>query len=630
MTSILNRAINVYSLPSVLLDNLQVRSIQAEPPSSATAGPSTAVIPTGKPTENGLIKSQVGSGLFSCQTCPQATFETVQSQREHFQSDWHRYNMKIKQNGVVTAEQFDQMVENLSSISGSESGSSSSSSNSSDQDKVSKLLRRQRLQPINEDEEALELADRQRRAHLRTAIIWFAPNSPIEQLGIPKDTQFGIHRALFPPFERATEYLDELKKMQLSNQNQMKNGEEEEEEERRMTLLMVAGGHFAGMVVGIRPKGKGEKQDVKGAGEVRVLQHKTFHRYTTRKKQGGSQSINDNAKSKAISAGAMLRRYGEQALQEEIRALMVEWKEDIDLSERIFIRASTHGRKSFWGYEGAVLDKGDPRIRVFPFPTRRPTQSELLRCWHELIRVRISHLTEEALRQQDEEYITSLQPRKPTIKPSPLPSPITQPVQKKDPEEIAREDRHRRLEEMIIKGRLESLRPFWEKYKSGFSSDVLSIASQAGQEEIVKFLLEEKVDPTLPLDDGARRSYDVASTKGVRNVFRRMAYDHPDWWDWKAAHVPSGLSEEQEVAQEQKKMERKRGLREKMKEREKSKAVEVVEPIQQVKQETSSVIGPTQKLGGKSGEGGLEGLSNEMRLKIEREKRARAAEARFK
>ena len=67
-----------------------------------------------------------------------------------------------------------------------------------------------------------------------------------------------------------------------------------------------------------------------------------------------------------------MRRYGEQALQEEIRALMIEWEEDIALSERVFIRASTHGKKSFWGYEGAVLHKTDARIRVFPFPTRRP------------------------------------------------------------------------------------------------------------------------------------------------------------------------------------------------------------------------------------------------------------------
>lgn len=35
-----------------------------------------------------------------------------------------------------------------------------------------------------------------------------------------------------------------------------------------------------------------------------------------RRKQGGSQSVNDNAKGFAKSAGAQLRRYGEQALRD--------------------------------------------------------------------------------------------------------------------------------------------------------------------------------------------------------------------------------------------------------------------------------------------------------------------------
>lgn len=51
---------------------------------------------------------------------------------------------------------------------------------------------------------------------------------------------------------------------------------------------------------------------------------------------------------------------------------MLEWEEDIGASETIFIRASTHGKKSFMGYDGAVLEKNDARIRTFPFPTRRP------------------------------------------------------------------------------------------------------------------------------------------------------------------------------------------------------------------------------------------------------------------
>ena len=162
----------------------------------------------------------------------------------------------------------------MSSISGSASSASSSGSTSSD--KVTRLLKKQDINAadVDSDEEA-ELAHNRRRAMLRTAIIWFSPIKPLPELGIPLDTQFGIHRALFPPLDNVQEYLAQLKRMQLDGQK------EEIGEERRITMLMVAGGHFAGMVVGIRPRGKGEKQDIKGAGDVRVIKSKTFHRYTS-------------------------------------------------------------------------------------------------------------------------------------------------------------------------------------------------------------------------------------------------------------------------------------------------------------------------------------------------------------
>jgi len=42
--------------------------------------------------------------------------------------------------------------------------------------------------------------------------------------------------------------------------------------------------------------------------------HKTFHSYTVRAKQGGSQSSRDNRGNYPKSAGASLRRYNEQML----------------------------------------------------------------------------------------------------------------------------------------------------------------------------------------------------------------------------------------------------------------------------------------------------------------------------
>jgi hypothetical protein len=172
----------------------------------------------------------------------------------------------------------------VSSISGS--ASSSSDESSGEDDKVSRLLKKTKLQAVGEDsDEEAEIADRQRRAQLRTAIIWFSPSSPLDSIGVPADTQFGIHRSLLPQFDNASEYLAELRRMQLAEsatvEVDLNDGEGEQEQERRITLLMVAGGHFAGMVVGLRGRRATEKQNVKGAGDVVVYRHKTFHRYTS-------------------------------------------------------------------------------------------------------------------------------------------------------------------------------------------------------------------------------------------------------------------------------------------------------------------------------------------------------------
>ena len=61
----------------------------------------------------------------------------------------------------------------------------------------------------------------------------------------------------------------------------------------RWTVLMLRSGHFAGAVF--------DKDN--------AIVHKTFHRYTTRRKQGGAQSACDGSGNAPKSAGASLRRY---------------------------------------------------------------------------------------------------------------------------------------------------------------------------------------------------------------------------------------------------------------------------------------------------------------------------------
>ncbi|KIK48180.1 hypothetical protein CY34DRAFT_798560 [Suillus luteus UH-Slu-Lm8-n1] len=636
---------HVFSLPPELLETLTPRNLINRPPSEVST-----LVQTVPP---------VSDNARACNVCHGATFADVTEQRSHFRSDWHRYNVKIRLRGgsPVTEPAFAQLVEGLED---SLSGSASSDESSDDSDAVKALvsrIKRTSRSPSPSEERQTPL----------TAVTWFHSHP---------STQIGVYRMLFPIDTPAPSYLAELKSIQ-----------ERVEGGRKWAMFMVAGGHFAGAIVEVsRPaedkdstiSAKAKKKPQKPKPETSILKHKTFHRYTTRRKQGGSQSVNDNSKGAAISAGAMLRRYGEQALRDDIRNLLLDWADDIQDCERIWLRASVSNRRIFFDYENCVINKGDDRLRTFPFPTRRPTQSELVRCLLELTQVKTSHLTEEALRAQDEVFLASLP--KPKATPSAAPAaPEKAKSQRLTKEEEAYREKWSRLLDMISKGRSEPLKFFWEREGASLGgvdalipewtgdrrASLLQVAVQSGQEDVTRWLLYDlHADPTIvvpssgihqedkaanesdasnasPLQGaGSRRTaYDLARTRAVRDVFRQCAGDHPDWWDWFGmARVPSAYNKDKEEAKDEKKKQRKKGLKEKMREREaREREREDQQPgidgeQVEVKSESRSQdpMAP-RKLGGSSGAvDGVVGLTVELRAKVERERRARAAEARLK
>jgi len=302
------------------------------------------------------------------------------------------------------------------------------------------------------------------------------------------------------------------------------------------------------------------------------------------------------------------------------------------------------------------------------------TQSELTRCLAELVRPKVSHFTEEELRAQDDAYLASL--------PKPKPTPIivrAEPEKPKQPklslEEEALREKWSRLLEMVSKGRLEPLKTFLDRESATIGgidapvpdwtgerlATVLQIAVQHGHEELTKWLLEEaRADPTIPVpsprpgdtepDDAPvsdadtsvtvgkgthRVAYNLARSKAVRDVFRRCAAAHPGWWDWLgAAHVPSILSQEMEEGQDEKKKVRRKGLKDRVREREAKEKEKVKErpktPEKEVVVNDVPANTTSRRLGGALGVEGVAGLTPEMRAKVERERRARAAEARMK
>jgi len=180
------------------------------------------------------------------------------------------------------------------------------------------------------------LTDHEPATAQNSPVAWFTLNSL-------QTTQYGFYKTILPslspkaPLDHNT--LTLLKRLQLTpiypasskKDTAVARPTPTDPESRLWAIFMVGGGHFAGMIVSLVPKYV--KQSGRLEKEVIILESKTFHRYTSklccycqtsvlivrgvaRRKQGGSQSINDQAKSKAKSAGAQIRRYNEQALQE--------------------------------------------------------------------------------------------------------------------------------------------------------------------------------------------------------------------------------------------------------------------------------------------------------------------------
>ena len=102
--------------------------------------------------------------------------------------------------------------------------------------------------------------------------------------------------------------------------------------------------------------------------------------------------------------------------------------------------------------------------------------------------------------------------------------------------------------------------------------------------------------------------------------------------------MPSVLSAEMEEGRDEKKKARRKGLKDKLKEREaREKEREPATPspplpsAPEPQRPKASISNGPRKLGGASGGAeSVAGLTTEMRAKIERERRARAAEARLK
>ena len=637
----------VFDLPKELLDTLTTKENNSQIPAAAETPVPAGSSPkrSSESAAEQIDNENDNSTISSCSMC-KVPYLNVEEQREHVRSDHHRYNLKarLRGNKTLTEEEFNKAIGELDeSISGSSSESEydeeEEADSQTDADSTLTALLKKQAKISGPSLDVTEVLGGKKQGAGKLPMLWFT--SPL----LEKDTYLGIYRSLFTNAEQEEpkQLVESLRNKQAPGQvrNSGKTPDSSSTADgSQVFMCMIGGGHFAAMVVALSPEIHKKAGGVER--QARVLAHKTFHRYTTRRKQGGAQSSNDASKGAANSAGSSLRRYNEVALEAEIRQLLRDWKSMIDESQLLFVRSTgTTNRKILFGaHEGQVLKQSDPRLRGFPFTTRRATQAELMRAFTELMRVKVSHIDEAALAKEQEKQQKSVsQPPKPTPKPQ-------KPKISKEEEEALLHTSQ--IQALIRRSKVPALLTYISNNsipatftfhpptapQNHRSPTPLHLAATSSSPAIVTALLTKaQADPTL-LNEEGKTPFDLAGDRPTRDAFRVARHDLGEsTWDWDAAHVPSAISKteadsragrEKKAADEEESQRREDELERLRKEDQARQAAEM-------KRSGGRTLAPTvEKTFSEKREEETRGMTPEMRMRLERERRARAAEERMR
>ncbi|KAK7988630.1 40S ribosomal protein S6-B [Apiospora arundinis] len=544
---ILRRPLYVYDLPPEVLSTLEFKESPAEAPEALSSDPTPSPDPTNSSPSDNLVGAQ------SCSLCALA-FTSVEDQRSHQKSDLHHYNLKQKLRGnkPVTEVEFESLIGNLDeSLSGSDSDESDEDDDKQESTLTALLKKQATLASrgtnsggVNQEEEEGSVRKKPRGSG-NAPMIWFS--SPV----LPPNNYFGMHRAILTPEQarNESEMVEVLKKKQLAPIPAPKPNPDANSlpaAYKGTSCLHVYDRRWSFCRYGGFTCPKADKACFDR--EATILAHKTFHRYTTRRKQGGSQSANDNAKGNAHSAGSSIRRYNEQALIDEVRQLLQEWKGLIDTSDLLFIRATgaTNRRTLFGPYDGQVMRANDPRIRGFPFSTRRATQNELMRCFIELTRLKVREFDPNQIDKPQDDNQTKAAPSKPA-----------KPVAPKLSEEEETALLHtNQLQAFIRRSKLPALlsylknndiqadfvfQPTDSQQNHHAPTPLHFSASQNSTPLVSGLLLKAGANPTLTNQEG-KTAFELAGDRATRDAFR-VARDElgEQKWDWEAAKVPPAM-----------------------------------------------------------------------------------------
>ncbi|RVX66196.1 hypothetical protein B0A52_10088 [Exophiala mesophila] len=624
---LLKRPLYVYDLPTELLQSLT----PVENHSTSSSAEESS-----RPDQD-VTKGESAGGSTSCALC-RLSFTNVQDQRQHVRSDFHKYNLKLslKELPCVDEATFVKLIGDLDeSISGSDTEDSEEdeeAQNTPGDSILSALLKKQANLHSSGVEDVGHKPGKVGPGN--APMIWLSSPKLGENIGL------GVYKAILSNAEledASSSTIDILRRKQLKPTMAKQSGGAKTipgQQDPHFFLCMIGGGHFAAMIVSLVPEIR------KGAGGVEerhavVLAHKTFHRYTTRRKQGGSQSSNDNAKGNAHSAGSSIRRYNEMALEADVRNVLGEWRGMINTAELLFFRATgaANRRTLFGPYDGQVLHKNDPRIRGFPFSTRRATQAELLRSFQELTRLKVGKLTDTPLDTRPPEKQVAKETKPKATVPQFTKEEEAARLHTSQLQALIRRSKAPGVLLYLTKNELSADFRFWPESEHHHAPTALHLSASTNSPALVMSLLTKgKADPTVRNGDG-KTAYEIAGDTKTRDAFRVARSQLGEGaFDWGATHIPSALTQveyetknqQEKSASEDAEAQRRKADLERLRREEEERHVGRIE----------KKAGPGKSLADKTGaekrEEEARGLTPELRMRLERERRARAAEERIK
>ncbi|GMI74079.1 hypothetical protein HRI_001077200 [Hibiscus trionum] len=531
-------------------------------------------------------KTGVALPRWTCNTC-KAEFDSLQDQRSHFKSDIHRFNVKLSIAGknIVKEEEFGELTMDsfkdfeVSSISGSEDEADKGAYPRNDASKGLIENIRKKLFILLQTGE---------RVSIWKSLILHESESVLYE----NDKEEWNDN---PGCLRENEVIERLRALI----------QEPKDNTSFRIVLLSSGGHFAGCVF---------------HGNT-VVAHKTFHRYVVRAKAGKKQSSKDATGKAAHSAGAALRRHNELALKKEIQELLASWKSYFEASSCVFIHAPSSNRNVFFDGDKPCFSHQFCAVRNVPLTVRRPTLKEAKRIYSQLTQVSFEVEKEIPPGTKEDMLLSSSTNNNGNL--DSCKEELRQNLNGTDTSKIPSNN----VKADTISSESDS--------EVVCTSTPLHEAAQSGDAQKVLELLEQGLDPCIK-DQRGRTPYMLATEKEVRNMFRRFMASNLEKWDWNSAKVPSALTKEMEESQAAKQAEkdskrkaRAKELKKLRRAREKKAQAEAAESQSTVAVSQNQAGGASGSKGRQSQPVGAQRISKEEELKIEREKRAAAAERRI-